>query len=167
MSELLEKLGVDWKLLLAQALNFFAVLLILRFTVYKPLIKVLEERRKRIEKGMKDAEEAGKHLAKVEEIGKSKLAEAEKQAIAVIVRGEQEAGVKEAQLLAQARLKEWEIVKTAEKIAEVKKEEIQKKFFDEAAGIVRAAIAKTVNLNPAAVDDALIGQALSKLKKDK
>ena len=54
--ELLTKLGVDWKLLLAQIVNFTILLSILSFFVYRPLLRVIDERRERIRQSMEDAE---------------------------------------------------------------------------------------------------------------
>lgn len=53
--ELLAKLGVDWKLLLAQIANFAILLSVLTFFVYRPLLRVIDERRERIRKSMDDA----------------------------------------------------------------------------------------------------------------
>lgn len=54
--ELLQKLGVDWKLLLAQIVNFTVLLTVLTIFVYRPLLRVIDERRERIRKSMEDAE---------------------------------------------------------------------------------------------------------------
>lgn len=55
--ELLQKLGVDWKLLLAQIVNFTILLAVLTFFVYRPLLRIIDERRERIRKSMEDAEQ--------------------------------------------------------------------------------------------------------------
>ncbi|OGJ58127.1 hypothetical protein A3H22_00160 [Candidatus Peribacteria bacterium RIFCSPLOWO2_12_FULL_55_15] len=54
--ELLTKLGVDWKLLLAQIVNFTILLAVLSLFVYRPLLRVIDERRERIRKAMEDAD---------------------------------------------------------------------------------------------------------------
>ena len=46
MKELIEALGIDWKLLFAQTFNFLVVLMILRVFVYDKILKVLKERKK-------------------------------------------------------------------------------------------------------------------------
>ena len=51
-NQLLSQLGIDWKLFLSQAVNFFILLLVLTFFVYKPLIKIVKERNKRIKEGL-------------------------------------------------------------------------------------------------------------------
>lgn len=47
--ELFGKLGIEWKLLLAQGLNFILLLIILRKFLYKPILKMLDERKARAE----------------------------------------------------------------------------------------------------------------------
>ncbi|MEK7554807.1 MAG: hypothetical protein AAB518_02370, partial [Patescibacteria group bacterium] len=85
MSELIEKLGIDWKLLLAQGANFLIILAVLRFTLYKPLIRILAERRAKIDQGLRDAAQAGKRLGEVEVLGKERLATVEKEAVKIAV----------------------------------------------------------------------------------
>lgn len=164
MGELLHKLGIDWKLLLAQAVNFFIILTVLRFTVYKPLLRMLSERRERIRKGLHEAELAGKRLGEVEVIAQSKLAETDKQSLALFAKAEVDAKKREEVLLRAAKQKEEELLKTAEKLAAAKGMDAEKKIHAEAAALVRAAIVKTVELDPRHVDESLIKKALETVR---
>lgn len=56
---LLGTFGVNWKLFLAQLVNFSVVLFILWKWVFTPAMTALENRRKAIERGLDDAEKAG------------------------------------------------------------------------------------------------------------
>lgn len=67
--ELLQKLGVDWKLLMAQILNFTVLLAVLSLFVYRPLLRVIDERRARVRQSMEDAE---KIAHEKEEIAKAR-----------------------------------------------------------------------------------------------
>lgn len=60
--QILEALGVDWKILIAQILNFFLLLFILKKILYKPMISFLENREKKIKKGLENAEKYEKNL---------------------------------------------------------------------------------------------------------
>jgi len=68
-------LGIDWQLLIAEIINFVILLLILKRFLYKPFLRLLEQRRVKIEEGIKKAEEAEKSLQKIralsEEVRKS------------------------------------------------------------------------------------------------
>ncbi|PJC36775.1 ATP synthase F0 subunit B [Candidatus Peregrinibacteria bacterium CG_4_9_14_0_2_um_filter_53_11] len=74
--ELLYKLGVDWKLLIAQVINFAILLFILGKFVYRPVLKMLETRTKTIEKGIHDAQESEKRLKEAEQTEREQIAEA-------------------------------------------------------------------------------------------
>ncbi len=55
--DFLKDFGVNPILLAAQAVNFLILLFILKRFLYKPILKVLEERKKKIEESLKNAEE--------------------------------------------------------------------------------------------------------------
>lgn len=59
-SGLLASLGINLELFLAQLLNFAILLLVLWRFAYKPLLKLMNARSEKIEKGLKNAEEAMK-----------------------------------------------------------------------------------------------------------
>jgi F-type H+-transporting ATPase subunit b len=61
-----ERFGVNWPDLIAQTVSFLLVALILRQLAYKPLMKVLDERRRRIDESMRDAERVREELARAE-----------------------------------------------------------------------------------------------------
>ena len=42
MEQLFEAFGIDWKLLLAQAINFGVLFLVLSYLLYKPVLSTLE-----------------------------------------------------------------------------------------------------------------------------
>ena len=74
----MEKLGIQPVQLLAQVFNFLILIILLRKYLYKPILKMLEERRKKIEEGLKSSEQAKKELdeaekKKAEIISKAKL----------------------------------------------------------------------------------------------
>ncbi len=66
MSELFNQLGINISLLAAQGVNFLLVLVVMMTFVYRPLIKLLKERRVTIEKGLADAELAQNRLIEIE-----------------------------------------------------------------------------------------------------
>ena len=56
MDKAVEALGLNLPQLIAQIANFFVLLLILRLTLYKPILKMLGERREKIAEGLNAAE---------------------------------------------------------------------------------------------------------------
>ena len=78
MSLLFSQLGISWGALLAQGTNFLIVLVVLWYFVYRPLARIVDERRVKIEKGLADAKEADDRLGQISEKERAVLIEAEK-----------------------------------------------------------------------------------------
>ncbi|MBI2638657.1 F0F1 ATP synthase subunit B [Candidatus Peregrinibacteria bacterium] len=76
--ELIHKLGIDWKLLIAQIVNFFILLFVLYKFVYRPVLDMLDKRSKTIEKGIADAKESEQRLIHIEKMRETRMAETEK-----------------------------------------------------------------------------------------
>jgi len=71
----MEPLGVEWGLLLSQAVNFLILLILLRTFLYQPVLNMLAQRRERIAQSMKDAERASSAAREAEQ-EKAKVLEA-------------------------------------------------------------------------------------------
>ena len=65
--EILNQFGINPLLLLAQVVNFFVLLFILKKLLYGPILKVLAERKKKIEDSLKNAQEIEKRLQETNE----------------------------------------------------------------------------------------------------
>lgn len=65
--EILQQFGINPILLAAQVVNFFILLFLLKKFLYGPILKVLNERKKRIEDSLKNAEEIEKRLQETNE----------------------------------------------------------------------------------------------------
>jgi F-type H+-transporting ATPase subunit b len=167
MGELLTKLGIDGKLLLSQAANFLILIWLLRKFAYKPLLKVMKERRAKIEEGLLKAEEAETRLHEANETAKGKIKEAEGEAVAILRSTEEKAKKVEADLLVEARKKETDVLANAERVASTKAEEAAAKVRAEAAGLIRAALVKAIGIKPEAVDEALVARAVEEMKAAK
>jgi F-type H+-transporting ATPase subunit b len=165
-SGLLGQLGIDWKLFLSQAVNFFILLLILKSFVYKPLLSVIKKRNEKIKEGLEKAEEADIRLKEVDNIAKEKLKEADKQSISIIKDTEQRAKQLEQSLTKKAETKQAELLKQVQVSYEKQKEETKKLVSKEAKELVKKFISKTVELRPEAIDEALIEKAVNVIKHE-
>src|SRR5256886_15182136 len=58
-----ETFGWNWKLFLSQVISFCIVAYLLQRFAYKPILALLEERRRKIEEGQLNAEKIRKELA--------------------------------------------------------------------------------------------------------
>jgi len=161
MQQLLDQLGINWQLLLSQAVNFVLLLIVLRIFVYKPLLKLLHDRRDKIEAGLVKAEEAERRLLEVDHIGIAKIKHAEAEAMGILKKTETDAKTLEAKLLAEVKRKEEDAVKSTATRLRSQEEESRRAMEKEAAALVRLAITKTVELSPENIDDALIAKAVT------
>src|SRR5947207_11841458 len=80
LRETADTFGWNWKLFLSQVVSFCIVAFLLRRFAYRPILAVLEERRRKIEEGQLNAEKIRKELA-----------EAEKRYQEIVARGNAEA----------------------------------------------------------------------------
>jgi F-type H+-transporting ATPase subunit b len=112
-----EAFGVDGFKLLFQVINFLLLLYLLNRFLFKPVLKLLDQREQRIRKGLEDAEAAAKdrELAKAER--EAALDEARKEAQAMIARATKIADDSRAEILAEAK-------EQAEKVTTRAREEI-------------------------------------------
>lgn len=70
MTELFTTFGLNGKLLLIQAVNFGVLLAALTYFLYKPLMRTMDERRSKIEEGVRAADAAAQRLAAADEESK-------------------------------------------------------------------------------------------------
>jgi F-type H+-transporting ATPase subunit b len=99
----LEKLGINLNLLIAQALNFLVLLVLLRFLLYKPMLKMFQERRQKIQESLEHAERVRAEAAITQEEFEQKLEEARRQSQEALVRATQASEKAREQIIAQAR----------------------------------------------------------------
>lgn len=84
MSELIDKLGIDWKLLLANGTTFFIVLWLLKKYAYKPLMKVIEDRQKTAATTIAKSKQVEEELQAVREQEKDIIGRARIEALNII-----------------------------------------------------------------------------------
>jgi F-type H+-transporting ATPase subunit b len=73
MDVLIDKLGINWPVLIVQIVTFVILLVLLRFFAYKPLMHMLDERSRRVKESMEQAEALKAQSAKGEEELKKQL----------------------------------------------------------------------------------------------
>jgi F-type H+-transporting ATPase subunit b len=98
-----EAFGINPVALLFQVINFLLLLYLLNRFLFKPVLRLLDEREARIRKGLEDAEAAAREreLAKGER--EAALDEARKEAQAMIARATKIADDSRAEILAEAK----------------------------------------------------------------
>jgi F-type H+-transporting ATPase subunit b len=110
---LFEALGIDWKLLLEQAIAFLILVGVLGKFVYPALMKSIDDRRAQIEAGLKEAKESQEALEKAEVKADELLVAARKEADDILARSHQEAATQVAEAESKAKQRADQIVKDA------------------------------------------------------
>ena len=140
--EIFAKLGVDWRLLLAQAINFGILFWVLRRFAYRPMLEFLESRSVRIDKGLKDAEAAQAKLASMEEKEKQVLGQARSEARVIIETAEANAKKRDAERSAETEEKMKRFLEDAHMQVEEEKQRILTEAKQEIVGVVTLAVEK-------------------------
>lgn len=110
-----EQFGIQPILLLAQAVNFLILLFLLNKFLYKPILKVLDDRQSKIAQSKSDAEKITLELQKIEDARDQKLEsamaearelinDAKNQSLQIISAAKDQAQIEVDALLSQAKL---------------------------------------------------------------
>lgn len=114
MSQLFSAFGIDWHLLIVQAVNFGIVLIALWYFLYKPVLSTMEKRRALVAKGVEDAEKAGELLANADGEALSRVAVADTEAAAIISKAREAANSEKTRLLKEAEVRAVAVTRDAE-----------------------------------------------------
>lgn len=85
----MEALGINLGYLVSQIVNFTLLAVLLYFVAYKPILRMLDDRSARIQKGLEDAELASKRAAEMEQEFELRIAEARKEGQEIIAQATQ------------------------------------------------------------------------------
>ena len=165
MDELVSHLGVDWKLLLAQAINFFALLYVLKRFAYGPIMKMLKERRDKIEEGVLFRNEAEENLKRSGEEREKVISKANAEALDNIKKSQARAKELQAETLKESAQKGEAIILEARKRTEEERAKMSESVYKEAEYLIKAGIAKVIGkMTPEEKNAMLIKEALAELK---
>lgn len=142
--ELLTKLGINWQLLIAQIVNFLILVFVLYRFAYKPILKILDDRTEKIEKGLKDAQTVQDKLLAIEDKEKKVLLTARKEAQKIIQQSENTALKNAKDLEISAKVQSGKILEDAKKQIEQEKNKAVKEAKTEIAELVMSATEKII-----------------------
>jgi F-type H+-transporting ATPase subunit b len=108
--EALGTLGINGPFLLSQIVNFLILFLALRFLLWKPMLKMLNERKQRITQGLEDAEQARRDRERAQAEYEERIKQAEQEREEMLARAAEDGEQAKAEALAQARAQAEQIV---------------------------------------------------------
>ncbi|MDO8240395.1 MAG: F0F1 ATP synthase subunit B [Candidatus Moranbacteria bacterium] len=161
MEELVKTFHIEAGMLLAQFINFVIVLLVLYKFAYGPVLKLLNERTAKIEKGLADAEASHKKLSEISEKEAAVLVEARKQAQEIIKKAEDMAITQSQVIVTTAKEQTEKMMETAKKQIEQEKEKLLAEVKTEVANLVVMATEKIIHEKlDSHKDQELIGRSI-------
>jgi F-type H+-transporting ATPase subunit b len=145
MEELIKTFHIDWKLVIAQLVNFAIVLFVLKKFAYGPVLKMMTERTEKIEKGIENAENASKKLAEITEKEKEVLVEARKQAQEILANAEAVSLKNKEEIVSEAKAQAEKILSDSAKKIEAEKNQMMQEVKGQIAELVVAATGKVID----------------------
>lgn len=142
--DLLGSLGIQWRLFLAQLLNFGIVLFVLWKWVFTPTLTALRKRQETIRKGLEDAEASGKALASASEEKQATLTAARKEASKLVEEATAEADRIRKETLEKTKSEVAELVSAGKAALSEEKEKIVLDAKTEIAELVVGATEKVM-----------------------
>ena len=115
--EIIKKFGIEANLFLFQLINFIIIIFILKKFLFKPLQNMLDERKRKIEQSLKDAEAARNALASAADEKKKILLAAKNDASAVVAAAKSSAESTKETLTQEAKKRSEQIVEEAKRKA--------------------------------------------------
>jgi F-type H+-transporting ATPase subunit b len=163
MESLVSIFHIDFKLFLAQLINFAIIFFVLFKFAFKPIAKIMQERTATIEKSLDDAKETEKKLAEASLEQTRILNEAKKDAMAIVERANQSAEENKAKLIEKTKLEVAAIIAGEKAKIAQEKEESLKELKQEMAGLVVLAVEKVIKVKMTdAKDQELIADIIKK-----
>lgn len=118
MAQLFAAFGINWKLLVIQAVNFGLLLSLLTYFLYKPVLRMIDERREKVAQGVRDAEEAARKLSDAETEGQGIVGTAAREAETLVATARTRAEEKGSEIVKNAEARAEAVLKDAQARAE-------------------------------------------------
>ncbi|PMP81649.1 MAG: ATP synthase F0 subunit B, partial [Chloroflexus aggregans] len=158
----MEALGINLNLFLAQLVNFLLLIFILRALLYRPVMNLLNERTKRIEESVRDAEKVREQLANAKRDYEAELAKARQEAAKIVAQAQERAKQQEAEIIAQARREAERLKEEARMQAEQERARLLSEAKSQIADLVTLTASRVLGAElQARGHDALIAESLA------
>ncbi|NOK62103.1 MAG: F0F1 ATP synthase subunit B [Chloroflexi bacterium AL-W] len=159
----MEQLGINWGLLIAQLVNVALTIWILTIFLYRPILNMLNERTRRIQEGLRDAEQVKEQLASAKQDYDAELARGRQEAANIIAQAQERAKAQEQELIAQARQEADRIRQEARDQSLQERDQLLRDIKDQMADLVTTTAARVLGEELKANHDKLITESLAEL----
>ena len=141
----MSELGVNLPVLIAQIVNFFLLLFVLRLVAYKPLMEMLDKRSQRIKEGLEAADQSKEQVAQAEQQVTDQLAQARQQGQALIAQAQEAASRIEEESHTRASREAEALLERARSAIQLERDQAIAELRREFAGITVSAAEKVIN----------------------
>ena len=148
MESIISAFHIDWKIIIAQAINFGIVFVVLYIFALKPLSKLMAERSEKIGKGIDDAKTNAELLAQSKVQYDKALAEAKAEANKIFQEGKKEADTKKAAMLEEAKKEVEGIIANGKQMLEAEKAKMVEEAKSEIVALTMLATEKLIKSKP-------------------
>jgi len=159
----LEKLGINWALLIAQIVNFGILVWLLTRFLYRPVLNMLNERTRRVQESLKEAEHVKEQLARANQDYDDKLAQARQEAAAILAQAQERGKLQEQEIVAQARQEAERIRADAREQAAQEREQLLRDLKSQMAELVTLTASRVLGEELKSNHDKLIADSLASL----
>ncbi len=133
MNDILHALGIQWSALLAQAVNFGILVFVLAKFVYKPVLKVIDERRALVAESMKKVKEIDLHKEQIDHDRTVILRKADEEAGQLLGRAKSEAEAIRLEIEKAAKVHADQIIMKGRQQLDVERGHVVKEVQDKLA----------------------------------
>lgn len=141
----MDKLGINIAWLAAQIINFFVLFFLLKAFAYKPILKMLESRRQKIQESLEYAEKVKKDAAEQQKEFDRKLEETRRETQAASAAAAQVGEKEREAILAQAREDARKLIEQAKGQIEYERKQMLSELREEVVRLSLAAAQKVIN----------------------
>lgn len=159
----MEALGINWALLIAQLINVGLVVWLIGPLIYKPVLNMLNERTRRIQESLKEADQVKAQLERARQDYDAELAKARQEAAGILAQAQERAKSQEAEIIAQARQEADRIRQDAHAQAEQDRDRLLRDMKGQMADLVTATAARVLGAELKLNHEKLIEESLASI----
>jgi len=142
----MENIGIEPSQLLTQVINFLLMVILLTKLLYKPVLKALDERKKKIEESLKLAEEIKLEADKNEKKRQEIINKSKQEAKQIIEEAKKTAKQVEAEIIMKAHNEAEMIIEKGKKDIEGEREQMEKQLRNKTIEIASEMAEKVIGM---------------------
>jgi len=162
----MQSIGINFEILIVQVVNFFILFLLLRWILYRPIVKLLNDRKKRIEESIAFAQKTQKESEELNKKNQEELNKTKKEALVILENAKKQSENTKKELVEEAKKEADLLMKKAETRILEQKLETKKELNNETVKLTISIVKKLLgkNIDPK-TEENLIKNAMEELKR--